>query len=290
MLKHMAIKIRNCLILNRSRPTPEPEGCSFHVVFKSFIPELVRKCSQAPQSVMLPTRTFIGAAPTHAEAASKQQGETLLTKRGLFHYDNAASAKKELDKKTIDSHPPDGPGLGGHPKHDPWPNVDRDCIGEFDREPQNSGPSHSHETTSSRRPPNQSRNDNVEPGRSFRVAPYTSSGGPSDQQQPSPTHSNYYIQHGFGPPPPSTPGYANHDENSYDYAYGTQEMTDNGYFLEFDKSIVNSKEFTHTQMVPAKQSGETWSTWYLRFLLHGTLHGVYIPPWESMERDKIYSG
>ena len=284
LLKHMALKIRNCLILNRSRPTPEPEICVFHVVFKFFIPESVRKCSQAPLSVMPPKRTFIGTAPAHAETAPTQ-GETLSTTRGLFP-DNKVASIEYPNKTSVDSRQPsDEPVTGSQPK-DRWPNVDRSRIGEFDRDPNNSGPSRGDlETTSCRRPPDYSHNDNADLGQSFRVAPNPN--GLRDQQQQQKNNPTY-NQHGFGPPSPSTPGYASHDEDFSDYAYGTQELTADDYFLEFDKSVVNSKDFNRIQMVPAKQPGETWSTWYLRFSLHGTLHGVYIPPWESMDRNKIY--
>ena len=50
----------------------------------------------------------------------------------------------------------------------------------------------------------------------------------------------------------------------------------------------NSKDFSRTTNIPAKHTAETGSTWYVCFSLHGLLHGVFIPPWESLAKDAIY--
>ena len=48
------------------------------------------------------------------------------------------------------------------------------------------------------------------------------------------------------------------------------------------------KDFSRSTTIPAKQPSESWSTWYLRFSLHGTLYGVFIPPWESIQLNYVY--
>jgi hypothetical protein len=50
----------------------------------------------------------------------------------------------------------------------------------------------------------------------------------------------------------------------------------------------NSKNFIQTANIPTKHPEETWSSWYVRFSLHGLLHGVFIPPWESFAKDRPY--
>jgi hypothetical protein len=210
LLKHMAKKIRTCLLLRRS--------CvfCFHVVFRDFTPELVRRCSHAPLSAMLPTRTFIGTGTktTPAETALNQS-ETLPNTRGLFHRgDGDTTQKDSLQTPPATDHPPDSSGPPGQPYKVRWPNVDASCIGEFDRNVNGDGSSRGLASASNRRPPNdfRSANKNADPGQSFRAVPPPGQHSPilhdglgRDQQHSFPSYRSHY---GFGPPSPATPGYA----------------------------------------------------------------------------------
>jgi hypothetical protein len=68
----------------------------------------------------------------------------------------------------------------------------------------------------------------------------------------------------------------------------TGQMTLERFLAQQQQHPYNSKDFSRTTNIPAKHTNETWSTWYVRFSLHGLLHGVFVPPWELFAKDKIY--
>jgi hypothetical protein len=87
LLKHMAKKIRNCLILSRSRPTPELAVLYFHAVFNHFTPISVQQCAHDPSSAVKPTRIFVGIPPsssTRTDPLSTQAEPSSTTMRELF--------------------------------------------------------------------------------------------------------------------------------------------------------------------------------------------------------------
>jgi hypothetical protein len=62
---------------------------------------------------------------------------------------------------------------------------------------------------------------------------------------------------------------------------GLLNMTSDEYFAQLG-AVLNSKEFLKAANFPQKTGAETYPLWYDRLTIFGQIHGVYIPPWGSI--------
>ena len=124
---------------------------------------------------------------------------------------------------------------------------------------------------------------------------YDHHGGDDDYDDYNHIRHDHPADHGRYADDPSRPA-----QQRYGYRYTattarttprtplTGQMTLERFLAQQQLHPYNSKNFSCTTNIPVKHPDETWLTWYVRFSLHGLLHGVFIPPWESFAKDEIY--
>lgn len=51
--------------------------------------------------------------------------------------------------------------------------------------------------------------------------------------------------------------------------------------------MVDLKNFLKKEYIPRKLAGMSWTMWYKRFTMHALIHGIYVPPYESLIKGSI---